>query len=83
MTDVITIATIQVPGQQQCQGTIFPLVLQPAGEAPDLDATINWLEGQASILKDQAASHGAILFRGFSLQTDRDFDRFITAFGIS
>ncbi|MFP6753166.1 MAG: TauD/TfdA family dioxygenase [Pirellulaceae bacterium] len=80
MTDVITIATIQVPGQQQCQGTIFPLVLEPVGEAPDLDATINWLGGQASILKDQAASHGAILFRGFSLQTDRDFDRFITAF---
>ena len=82
MTDVITLSTIPLPGQQPCGGAIFPLVLQPVGQAPDLDATLHWLEAQASILKDQAASHGAILFRGFSLQTDRDFDRFITAFGM-
>lgn len=80
MTDVITIATIQFPGQQQCQGTLFPLVLELDGEVLDQDATIHWLVGQAPILKDQARDHGAILFRGFPLCTDRDFDRFIAAF---
>jgi len=80
MTDVMAVKTLELAGQQQCQGTVFPLVLEPLVEGLDLDTTINWLAGQRKVLRDQARDYGAILFRPFPLQTDVDFDRFIAAF---
>ncbi len=80
MTDVVAVKTLELAGQQQCQGTLFPLVLQPLGGGLDLDTTINWLAGQGALLRQQACDHGAILFRGFPVRTDVDFDRFIAAF---
>ena len=77
----VAVTTPDFPGQQQCQGTSFPLVFQPAAGDLEMDATVDWLEGQGGILRNQARDHGALLFRGFPLQTDRDFDRFIAAFG--
>ena len=34
----VAVKTLELPGQQQCQGTVFPLVLEPLGEGLDLEA---------------------------------------------
>ena len=45
------------------------------------DSIVNWITANRDDLDSKAAQHGAILFRGFPLSTDQDFDRFISAFG--
>lgn len=63
------------------QDEAFPLVLQL--ESPsDLGETVDWLHASAAMLTGKAARHGAILFRGFPLETVEDFDAFVTAFGL-
>jgi alpha-ketoglutarate-dependent taurine dioxygenase len=74
------IAPIAVPCQQDHDGASFPLVLQ-CTSSPTLDAVTARLTEQRQKLDEQAASHGAILFRGFPLATAEDFDRFVAAFG--
>src|SRR5262245_19108871 len=70
-----------VPGQQSHRGEPFPLVLQCQG-APDLDAAVAWLVARRHELVEQAAEHGAVLFRGFPVATAQDFDLFVAAFGL-
>jgi alpha-ketoglutarate-dependent taurine dioxygenase len=73
--------TIEVEGQQQHGGRVFPLVL--ACHAPaTLDSGTTWVADNRRRLCDQAALHGAILFRGFPLTGPEDFDRFIAAFDL-
>jgi len=75
----VTPATI--PNQQQYDGLPFPLVLVCPSSTPTLDATTNWLAAHRDELNEQAATHGAILFRGFPVITAADFDAFVAAFG--
>lgn len=73
--------TIEIEGQQQYGGRVFPLAL--ACHAPvTLDGAITWVADNRRRLCDQAALHGAILFRGFPLTGPEDFDRFIAAFDL-
>lgn len=77
----LRVDTSEVEGQQQYGGEVFPLVL--ARQAPaTLDDTTAWVAENRRRLCDQAALHGAILFRGFPLTGPEDFDRFIAAFDL-
>lgn len=77
----LRVDTSEVEGQQQYGGEVFPLVL--ARQAPaTLDDTTAWVAENRRRLRDQAALHGAILFRGFPLTGPEDFDRFIAAFDL-
>ncbi len=71
-----------VGGQQMHGGEPFPLVLECRTPTVTLPAVERWLAEQSESLCAQAARHGALLFRGFPLQTAEDFDRFVTAFGL-
>lgn len=51
------------------------------GEA-DLRAVSDWVNENLAKLQGELAVHGAILFRGFPLKTDLDFDAFIQFFGL-
>lgn len=60
--------------------TTFPLVLNC--ESPDLTLkmTEDWIRENRGILSEKSAQHGAILFRGFPLSSDQEFDTFVAAF---
>jgi hypothetical protein len=83
MTDSsIRVAPINVPGQQNWNGEVFPLVLA-CQTAASLEASTHWVHENRVRLIDQAAQHGAILFRGFPLATPQDFDAFVSAFDLT
>lgn len=72
-----------VPGQRTDDGSApFPLVLVCDDAAATLDGTEQWIRQTAGTHVAAAARHGAVLFRGFPIATDADFDRFIAAFDL-
>ena len=75
------ISELHIDGLRTDDGsTTFPLVL--ACESPtSLDDTATWISEHSESLDRRATKHGAILFRGFPVVTDQDFDRFVAAFG--
>ncbi len=78
----MNIQSVSISGQQHHHGKPFPLVLQCQTSAATLDATAGWIAEHKRQLLQQAADHGAILFRGFPLNTAEDFDRFVAAFDL-
>lgn len=76
----IEVVESSVENQQQFDGSVFPLVLICRTNSPDLQLVENWIRDSRAMLDRQTAVNGAILFRGFPLSTDRDFDTFIRAF---
>lgn len=70
-----------IPGLRTDDGsTTFPLVLACASPEATLAETTAWIGSNRDSLTDRAARHGAILFRGFPVRSDLDFDQFIEAF---
>lgn len=62
--------------------TTFPLVLNCESSDATLDMTTDWIRENRRLLKERSARHGAILFRGFPLSSDHEFDAFVTAFDL-
>ncbi|MCA9082464.1 MAG: TauD/TfdA family dioxygenase [Planctomycetaceae bacterium] len=60
----------------------FPLILQCKSPEATLEQTTAWISENREQLCRQASEHGAILFRDFPVQTDVDFDAFLSAFGL-
>ena len=81
-SDGINVTRVTVPHQQIHHGQPFPLVMECQSRSADLDAETNWIAEHRRVLLEQAAVHGAILFRGFPLVTAEDFDRFVAAFDL-
>ena len=54
-----------------------------ASRDAELSAACDWVGRQRDELVRLSSEHGAILFRGFPLQSDRDFDQFVDAFGLT
>jgi alpha-ketoglutarate-dependent taurine dioxygenase len=70
---------INLAGQQHYDEAVFPLVFgadQPANKA----VIAEWIAQHRTQIEDQLALTGAILFRGFGVVNDADFDAFIRAF---
>ena len=55
---------------------LLPLVIEPAVSGVDLVA---WAGQQREALEEKLLRHGALLFRGFAVQTVAHFDKVITA----
>ncbi|MEO2017479.1 MAG: TauD/TfdA family dioxygenase [Fuerstiella sp.] len=68
-------------GQRTDDGSVFPLVITCDSSEATLAETEAWIAERRGELDAKAAEHGAVLFRGFPLATDQDFDRFVAAFG--
>ncbi len=77
----LPVDSVAVDGQQHYGGQPFPLTLA-CREPATLDTTTAWIAGQKRRLVEEAAQHGAILFRGFPLTGPEHFDRFISAFDL-
>lgn len=71
---------IAVPGQRHDADEVFPVVLEWQPQDSSLADVEAWIAAHREDLLQRAAAVGVILFRGFPLVTDRDFDRFIAAF---
>lgn len=76
----VRVVPAAVPHQQTIDGQPFPLALFCEVPEVSLDEVAEWIGAQREELLRQAERHGAILFRGFPLQSAADFDRFIAAF---
>ena len=73
----------QIDGLRTDDGSsVFPFVLVCDSSEATLDETSAWIRQNRDSLNEKAAEHGAVLFRGFPLQTDQDLDRFIAAFDL-
>ena len=81
-TETLSVVPVSLPNQQTHYGHPFPLALQCQSDGISLDAATAWVRDNSAPLLRQAAAHGAVLFRGFPLETAGDFDTFVTAFGL-
>ncbi|HEX2252034.1 MAG TPA: TauD/TfdA family dioxygenase [Thermoanaerobaculia bacterium] len=54
----------------------LPLVVEPAVEGVDL---VSWAGSHRELLDDKLTRHGGILFRGFGVGSEEEFERFIAA----
>ncbi|NNE91077.1 MAG: SyrP protein [Verrucomicrobiales bacterium] len=77
---MIDVQEIQLDTQQTWQENAFPLILECKNSGVSLDDVREWVAANRDELDRKAAKHGSILFRGFPLETDQDFDAFIAAF---
>src|SRR4051812_44612755 len=80
-TFTVRVGPLALPGRQSHDGTVFPLAYR-CDECPHLDGAVGWALLNRRRLIDDAATHGAVLFRGFPLATAEDFDAFVAAFGL-
>lgn len=80
MSTTLDFTIASVPGQQQHEGLAFPLVIEWTRSAPRLEEVVEWIASRCDELLAKSVAHGAILFRGFPLATDTDFDAFVAAF---
>ncbi|MGD9648411.1 MAG: TauD/TfdA family dioxygenase [Pirellulales bacterium] len=71
-----------LPHQQSYAQQPFPLVLVCEDDTIDVADAVAWIEQQRRELLERADVCGAILFRGFPLESAADFDRFIAAFDL-
>lgn len=78
------LAVANVPAvNQQFHPQAFPLIYALQSDSPGgLLAVSEWVQAHRQSLQDKLAEHGAILFRGFPITTDVDFDAFIQMFGL-
>lgn len=79
---MISVHESQVDGQQEWNGKLFPLVLECEGQNPAVEELAAWIAANGEELTQRAFDHGAILFRGFPVITDLDFDAFISSFDL-
>lgn len=76
------VSEFSIDGQRTDDGSSpFPLAFV-CEDAATLDEVSTWVAENREALVAQAASHGAVLFRGFPLRTDQDLDSFIAAFDL-
>ena len=75
---------ISLPGQRRDDDSaVFPLVYAPDHADITPTETHAWIRQQAGRLVHLASVHGALLFRGFPVHSDEDFDAFVAAFGLT
>ena len=68
---------LEIAGQQSYEGGTFPLGLECPDNDAALDEVCQSFANSRSELRAALDGHGAILFRGFPVRADLDFDRVI------
>jgi hypothetical protein len=72
-----------VDGDQTYHEEVFPLVLQCKTPSATLASTTDWVRTYRDKLLEEASQHGAVLFRGFPLNSPEDCDAFVAAFELT
>ncbi len=77
----IKVSEVRLDMQKEKGGEVFPYVLRC--EENDVDGAVvgKWVEKNREELNRLVENHGAVLFRGFGLGDEFDFDRFVRGFG--
>jgi len=70
-----------VDKQLKFDDSVFPLVVTPPTTNMSLEQSMTWIAENLSQLELELASAGAILFRGFPINSAETFDAFSAAFG--
>ena len=52
----------------------LPLIIEPNGNGKSKQELIQWLNGNKTTFKQQFHKHGAVLFRGFEIDSPKDFE---------
>lgn len=60
-------------------GSSVPLIIQP--NLRDVDF-FDWVSNNRELIESKLVEHGAVLFRGFGLNTEDDLERFLKAFSL-
>ncbi|MEM7011633.1 MAG: TauD/TfdA family dioxygenase [Verrucomicrobiota bacterium] len=76
----MNIREAQLDSQQTWNDSVFPHILINESTDATLDEARAWVSENRQHLDQQAAKHGAVLFRDFPVASDQDFDGFIAAF---
>ena len=71
----------QVPGQLEAHGNVFPRVVTNGDNLQEADACVAWIQAHQSELESALRESGALLFRGFPIDSAETFDQFSAAFG--
>jgi hypothetical protein len=79
----IEMKPVSIPGQQTEYEYPFPLALQCTTPGATLAAATEWIRAHRDELVEKASQHGAVLFRGLSLNSPEDCDAFVSAFGLT
>ena len=59
----------------------FPTIVMNQAGFTEVPEVLDWLTAEVALFKEQLASTGAVLFRGFPVSSPEDFDAFSAAFG--
>jgi hypothetical protein len=79
----ISVVPASVAGDQTYHGEVFPLALECKTPDVSLATATDWIRAHREQLLEQASQHGAVLFRGFPLNSPEDCDVFVAAFGLT
>ena len=71
---------VEVPHQLDCGDSVFPSVIVNDGSLTTQQECADWVKSKLPELEAKLKETGAILFRGFGIRDDQDFDAFIRAF---
>jgi hypothetical protein len=75
------IKTIEVPLQLDCDDSVFPTVVVNDKQLTTQAECAEWITANLAELEQKLRESGAILFRGFPLDSAETFDEFSNAFG--
>jgi hypothetical protein len=78
-----SLTEININEQKSFDGHVFPLVLTPNEQIKTIDDTLKYMEDEENMkfILDRTVKHGAILFRGFPVESPSDFNDFVLTFG--
>lgn len=79
----INVSHASVDGDQMYHDEVFPLALECKTPGVTLSAATDWIRTHRDNLLEEASQHGAVLFRGFPLNSPEDCDAFVAAFGLT
>ena len=72
-----------IEGQQEQDGSMFPLVYSCGSTNVQIDQAAGWIAAEKDTLLQKATSHGAVVLRGFPVQSAEDFDAIISSLAIT
>ena len=75
------VTTLTLPEQKYFDGLPFPLILTPTVADRSSADWQQWVRANLEALKSTLIKYGAILFRGFPMDTPEDFDLFAKSYG--
>lgn len=78
----LNVTQLDVPEHRAGLQDWSPPVFRHESPESDLAVACEWAAVRAAELVELAGQHGAVLFRGFPLVTDCDFDQFVAAFDL-